>query len=146
MEAVTLERTLTESDHVRLLNPLRSDVRCDGSPQQVHAIEDVVGAAALVPSREVSPDVVTRYSQVLLQDPHTGQRNTLALCYPADAEPAVGFVSVRPPVGSTPLGLGAWSVAGWFTPVGDEKVAEILAILFQPESSRDYAASPPQAA
>lgn len=105
MEAVTLERTLTELGHARLLNLHRHDVRGDGSPQQVHAIEDVLGAAALVPSSEVSPDVVTMYSQVLLQDPHTGQRHTLALCYPADAEPA----------------------------------AEILAILFQPESSGDYA-------
>jgi hypothetical protein len=53
----------------------------------------------------VRPDVVTMYSQVLLQDTRSGQRNTLTLCYPADAEPAVGFVSVLSPVGSALLGL-----------------------------------------
>lgn len=140
MEAVTLERTLTELDHVRLLNLLRRDVRGDGSPQHVCAIEDVLDASSLVPSREVGPDVVTMYSQVLLQDTQTGQRNTLTLCYPADAEPAVGFVSVLSPVGSALLGLRVGGVARWSTPAGDEKAAEILAILFQPESSGDYAA------
>src|SRR5688572_11216352 len=94
VEAIALERTLTELDHVRLLNLLRRDARGDGSPQHVRAIEDILGSSALMPSREVPPDVVTMYSQVLLQDAQTGQRNTLTLCYPADAEPAVGFVSV----------------------------------------------------
>ena len=139
MEAVTLERTLTELDQVRLLNLLRRDARGDASPQQVRAIEDVLDASLVVPSREVEPDVVTMYSQVLLQDTQTGQRNTLTLCYPADAEPAVGFVSVLSPVGSALLGLRVGSVARWSTPAGDEKAAEILAVLFQPESSGDYA-------
>lgn len=139
VEVITLERTLTELDHVRLLNLLRRDARSDGSPHhEVRAIEDVLEASALVPSRAVAPDVVTMYSQVLLQDTQTGQRNTLTLCYPADAEPAVGFVSVLSPVGSALLGLRVGSTARWSTPAGDEKSAEILAILFQPESSGDY--------
>ena len=59
VEVITLERTLTELDHVRLLNLLRRDERGDGSPQQVRVIEDVLDVSALVPSREVAPDVVT---------------------------------------------------------------------------------------
>lgn len=139
MEVVTLERTLTELDHVRLLKLLRRDARGDGSPVQLGAIEDVLDASALVPSREVAPDIVTMYSQVLLQDIQTSQRNTLTVCYPADAEPAVGFVSVLSPVGTALLGLRVGGVARWSTPSGDKKAAEILAILFQPESSGDYA-------
>lgn len=139
MAVITLERTLTELDHARLLSLLRRTARGDGSPQQVRAIEDVLDVFALVPSRKVAPDVVTMYSQVLLQDTQTGQRNTLTLCYPADADPAIGFVSVLSPVGSAMLGLRVGSIARWSTPSGDEKAAEILAILFQPESSGDYA-------
>ncbi|MBS0445583.1 MAG: GreA/GreB family elongation factor [Proteobacteria bacterium] len=139
MEVLTLERTLTELDHARLLNLLRRDARGDGSLEQVRAIEDVLDASALVPSREVAPDVVTMYSRVLLQDARTGQRKTLTLCYPADAEPAAGFVSVLSPVGSALLGLRVGSSARWSTPAGGEKAAEVLAILFQPESSGDYA-------
>ncbi|MBY0468587.1 MAG: GreA/GreB family elongation factor [Burkholderiaceae bacterium] len=139
MEVVALERTLTELDHVRLLNLIRRDARGNGSAAHPGAIEDILENSALVPSREVGPDVVTMYSQVLLQDNRSGQRNTLTLCYPADAEPAVGFVSVLSPVGSALLGLRVGSMARWSTPAGDEKAAEILAILFQPESSGDYA-------
>lgn len=139
MEVVALERTLTELDHVRLLNLLRRDARGDGSASQLRAIEDVLDSSALVPSREVAPDVVTMYSQVVLRDTRSRLRNTLTLCYPADAEPTLGFVSVLSPVGSALLGLRVGSMARWSTPGGDEKVAEILAILFQPESSGDYA-------
>lgn len=139
VEVVTLERTLTELDHVRLLNLLRRDTHGERSAAHLRALGDMLDASALVPSREVAPDIVTMYSQVLLQDSQTGLRNTLTLCYPADAEPAVGFVSVLSPVGSAVIGLQVGSLARWRAPSGDEKVAEVLAILFQPESSGDYA-------
>ena len=71
MEVLTLERTLTELDHVRLLTLLRRDARGEGRPAQLQAIESMLDASALVPSREVAPDVVTMHSQVLLQDTQT---------------------------------------------------------------------------
>lgn len=137
MEVATLERTLTELDHVRLLNLVRRDAGGDGS-SHIAAIEDVLDACSLVPSREVSPDIVTMYSRVLLQDTQTGARSTITLCYPAEAEPASGFVSVLSPIGSALLGLRVGSIARWPTPGGDERSAEIVAILFQPESTGDY--------
>lgn len=135
METTLVERTLTELDHVRLLNLLRRDARGDGSAPPWRAIGDVLDASALVPSREVAPDVVTMDSQLLLQDLQTAQRSTLTLCYPAQADPAAGRVSVLSPVGSALLGLRMGDVARWRGPSGDEKAAEILAVLFQPESS-----------
>jgi regulator of nucleoside diphosphate kinase len=138
VEVLTLERTLTELDHVRLLNLVRRDACADAMLAMRPAIEDLLEASAIVPSRQLSLEVVTMYSQVLLQDLQTRQRNKLTLCYPADAEPALGFVSVLSPVGSALLGLRVGSVARWGTPAGDAKSAEILAILFQPESSGDY--------
>jgi len=86
----------------------------------------------------VPPDVVTMYSQVLLLDRASGERNKVTLCYPADAEPAEGFVSVLSPLGWSLLGLRAGQVARWSTPSGGERAAEVLAILFQPEASGDY--------
>jgi len=138
VEVLNLERTLTELDHVRLLNLVRRDGGGDGFPARRHAVEDVLDASAIVPSRRVPRDVVTMYSQVLLQDLQTGKRSTPTLCYPADAEPALGFVSVLSPVGSGLLGLRVGSVARWPSPAGDEQAAEILAILFQPEAGGDY--------
>lgn len=139
MEALALERTLTELDHVRLLNLARRDRRSDGSATPRLALEQVLDACAIVPSRQIQPDVVTMYSQIVLQDPATGLRSKLTLCYPADAEPSAGFVSVMSPVGASLLGQTVGGVARWSTPAGDERAAEILAILFQPEASGDYA-------
>jgi regulator of nucleoside diphosphate kinase len=139
VEASPIERTLSELDHVRLLNLLRRVARGDVSAPPWRAIEDVLDASDLVPSREVAPDVVTMHSQILLQDTQTGQRNTLTLCYPEQADPAVGRVSVLSPVGIALLGLRVGSVARWVGPSGDEKAVEIVAVLFQPESSGDYA-------
>jgi regulator of nucleoside diphosphate kinase len=139
VEVLALERTLTELDHVRLLNLVRRDRRSDGSPTLRLTIEHVLDACAIVPSRQIPPDVVTMYSQVLLQDLVTGVRSKLTLCYPAYAEPAAGFVPVMSPVGASLLGQTVGSVARWSTPAGDERAAEVLAILFQPEASGDYA-------
>ena len=139
MDVLALERTLTELDHVRLLNLARRDRRSDGSPTPRMTIEHVLDGCAIVPSRDIPPDVVTMYSQVLLQDLVTGVRSKLTLCYPADAEPAAGFVSVMSPVGASLLGQTVGSVARWPSPAGDERAAEVLAILFQPEASGDYA-------
>lgn len=138
MEVLALERTLTELDHVRLKNLVYRDSRDGSLSSRALHIEDDLDAAAIVPSRQVAPDVVTMYSQVLLVDRETDQRYKLTLCYPADAEPAAGFVSVLSPVGWSLLGLNAGSVARWRTPTGEEKAAGILAILFQPEASGDY--------
>lgn len=139
MEIAIAERTLTELDHVRLLNLLHRDARGDGAAPPRRSLEEVLESSALVPSREVAPDVVTMSSRVLLHDLQTGQRSTLTLCYPAEADPAVGLVSVLSPVGSALLGLQAGSVARWSTPAGGEKAAEVVAVLFQPESNGDYA-------
>ncbi|MBE7418396.1 MAG: GreA/GreB family elongation factor [Ideonella sp.] len=139
MEALALERTLTELDHVRLSNLLRRDRRSDRSSLPSAEIEDLLDGCAVVTSRQMQPDVVTMYSQVLLQDVDTGVRSKLTLCYPADAEPAAGFVSVLSPVGSSLLGLPVGAVARWRTPAGDERGAEIIGIPFQPEACGDYA-------
>jgi regulator of nucleoside diphosphate kinase len=138
MKVVTLERTLTELDHVRLLNLLRRDARGTEAAGRMQAIEDLLDVCALVPSRGVAPDVVTMCSQVMLQDTQTRHCTTLTLCYPADAAPERGLVSVLSPVGSALLGLRVGSVARWSTPTGDQKAAEIQAVLFQPESSGNY--------
>ncbi len=124
------ERLLTELDFARLNN-------LHGG-QLPPALEDSLDPLDLVPSREVPPDVVTMYSQVIVEDLATGKRQKLTLCYPADAEPHLGFISVLSPVGASLLGQRVGGVARWRTPNGDECAAEIAALLFQPEASGDY--------
>jgi regulator of nucleoside diphosphate kinase len=139
VEVIALERTLTELDHVRLLNLLRRDAYADRLPANLQTVGDLLDACAIVPSRQVAADVVTMGSEVLVEDCQTGLRSTLVLSYPADAEPATGRVSVLSPVGSALLGLHAGGEARWATPTGEKRAAQVVAILFQPEASGDYA-------
>lgn len=123
------DRTLTELDAARL-----ERLRRQGAALRM---DDLLDTASVVPSRDVPPDVVTLYSQVLVRDAH-GSEQRLTLCYPDDAEPAQGFISVLSPVGLALLGLHVGSVAHWRTPDGMPHSAEIVALLFQPEASGDY--------
>lgn len=120
------ERQLTELDHARLTSLY-------GRP-----LPEELGAAHLVPSREIAPDIVTMYSQMDVLFLHSGQRHKLTLCYPRDAEPARGWVSVLSPIGEALLGLRVGDLAHWQLPHGEERCAEVVAILFQPEASGDY--------
>jgi regulator of nucleoside diphosphate kinase len=131
------ERTLTELDHARLRRLLP---RGGAAPRETDlaALHAAIDNAEVVPSRAVSPDIVTMYSRVQLAEPATGRRHVLTLCYPSDAEPSEGFVSVLSPVGASLLGLRVGALARWRAPGGEEVQAEVLALLFQPEDSGDF--------
>ena len=124
------ERLLTEIDFARL-NKL-----CGTRfpPELTDALE----ALDLVPSREIPSDVVTMYSQVIVEDLESRKRQKLTLCYPADAEPHLGFISVLSPVGASLLGQRVGATARWRAPSGDVCSVEIVTLLFQPEASGDF--------
>jgi regulator of nucleoside diphosphate kinase len=125
------ERTLTELDAARL-NKL------SGNNQLPSGLADLLDIAEVLPSREVPANIVTMYSQVEIEDPATQQIQKITLCYPGDAEPTAGFISVLSPVGIGLLGVKAGTLARWQMPNGAEGAARVVAILFQPEASGDY--------
>lgn len=131
--AVRGDRILTELDHARLARRLRRDAPPPGAD-----LPELLDAAQVVPGREVPADVVTMYSSVLVQEHPGAAPRKLTLCYPEDAEPAQGFVSVLSPVGSALLGLPVGATAHWQLPDGREARARVVEILFQPEASGDY--------
>jgi len=125
------ERTLTELDHARLSKLLERHLP--------PTFADLLACAEVISSRAVATDVVTMYSRVEIVDAHTHRRQTLTVCYPADALPAAGFISVLSPVGLALLGQRAGSTAQWLTPTGELGSASIAAVVFQPEATGDYA-------
>jgi regulator of nucleoside diphosphate kinase len=125
------ERTLTELDHARLTKLL------DQSPHHP-VLEALLESTDVIRSREVPPDIVTMYSQLTLVDTRSGEQRKLTLCYPQDADPASGFVSVLSPVGISLIGLRLGATASWTLPGGAQGSARVAEILFQPEASGDY--------
>ena len=123
------ELWLTKLDHSRLFK------LTGGRPPA--ALTDVLDSAELIESTHVRADVVTLYSQVLVtQD--DGEQHKLTLCYPDDAEPSAGFISVLSPVGLALLGRRVGAQVGWATPSGKPRRLTIAAMLFQPEASGDH--------
>lgn len=135
MEVITpAERTLTEIDHARLMRLVRQASGTAGA----EAMQELLESSDLVTSPEVPPNVVTMYSQVLLQDALGAAPYKITLCYPADADPAAGLISVLSPVGMALLGLRVGDMARWSPPGGQERTARILEVTFQPEATGDY--------
>ena len=130
------ERVLTELDHVRLATLTRRGPRTDRPDSP--AIGAVLDDACVVPSRTVGADVATMNSQVLLRFGEEGTRRELTLCYPRDANPRLGLVSVLSPLGLGLLGQRVGATVRWASPDGSERLAEVEAILFQPEASGDF--------
>ncbi len=126
------ERLLTELDFARLAR-----LQGRGVPSSLASVLD---SADILQAREIPADIITMYSRVEIEDLRTAYQQTITLCYPADAQPSAGFVSVLSPVGSSLLGLKVGLIARWRTPSGEEGAAKVVSILFQPEASGDYTA------
>jgi regulator of nucleoside diphosphate kinase len=127
------DRVLTELDAVRL-------ERLFGNAAGPSAAEALTDSATVVPSREVPADVVTMYSTVVLEGTEAGDAaaRQITLCYPPDADPARGRVSVLSPLGLALLGLRVGDAALWQTPHGERRGARVAALIYQPEASGDY--------
>jgi len=139
MEVSMFDRTLTELDHVRLSKLIRRHKSGRAASARSSPIEQVLEEADIVHWRRVPPNVVTMYSRVLVKDPQTGEQSQLTLCYPDDADARSGYVSVLSPAGWSLLGQKVGATVHWPTPSGDQRAAEILGMLFQPESSGVHA-------
>ncbi|MDA8445663.1 GreA/GreB family elongation factor [Paracidovorax valerianellae] len=124
------ERMLTDLDFARLMKLVN-----ERGPSPFSEMLDGVDVTS---PRDIPADVVTMYSRIECADVHTSRRQVLTVCYPGDAQPAAGCISVLSPVGSSLLGLKVGDVARWLTPSGEHCAAEIVAIHYQPESSGDY--------
>jgi regulator of nucleoside diphosphate kinase len=122
-------RTLGELDRTRLARLIR-DLDVSDDP---HGVAHTLYSAELLPPHRIPADIVTMGSRVLIEDLETGRRHVLTLCYPADADPARGLVSVLSPVGAGLLGRRVGTVASWRRPNGDERMAEVIRLVFQPE-------------
>ena len=144
------QRIVTETDHVRVFNLLQRESRRGVGH---NTVVDLIDSARLVSSQNVPPDVVTMLSRVAVmvtvafgdhrpahEDRTPLTRQEWTLCYPEQANPTTGYVSVLTPVGAALLGRRVGDLACWNTPQGEHGEATIVAVLFQPEAHGDYVA------
>lgn len=108
-----------------------------GESPAIERLEAELGRAEIVEPRDVPGDVVTMNSDVLYEDLASGTRRTVRLVYPADADAALGRVSVLAPIGSALLGLRVGQQIDWPTPGGLRRV-RVVRVQYQPERAGDF--------
>ena len=128
---------VTETDAIRISLVLESLESSSGRIRGGNEkLKEELKRAKRVPSAAIPPDVVTMNSTVLLRDSHTGEEETLTLCYPADADAEQGRISILAPIGTALLGFREGDVVSWETPGGTIRF-EIIEVLYQPEAAGD---------
>ena len=132
---IPIERTLTHHDHLRLARLLAQQPASAGA----ETLQDLIEASDLVAPGAVPRTVVTMNTQVLVL-PDSGPPCKLTVCYPEDARPAEGCVSVLSPVGASLLGRRVGETAHWRSATGVAGAARILSVLFQPEAHGEHGA------
>ncbi len=90
--------------------------------------------AEVVEPAEIGSDVVTMNSTVVVEDLDRGERRTLTLVYPTQADLTSGRISVLAPVGAALLGLRAGQAIAWPVPGGTRRV-RVVSVQWQPEAA-----------
>jgi regulator of nucleoside diphosphate kinase len=93
-----------------------------------------LGAAEVVDSSAVPPDVVTMNSRVLYEDETTGERREVTIVFPQESDARGKRISVLAPVGTALLGLSAGQSIVWPFPDGTSRSLKVLRIVYQPEA------------
>ncbi len=94
--------------------------------------------AQVVAPEEMPDTVVTMNSRVEFQEELTGERHTLTLVYPHEANVDSGRISILAPVGSALLGLSTGQSIDWAAPDGRPLRLLVTAVHYQPEASSDF--------
>jgi regulator of nucleoside diphosphate kinase len=132
----THEIRLTELDAVRLERALMELLKVSPhEPQGATELESLLDAAAIVPSSSIDPNVVTMNSTVVLEACPSGERTTLTLVYPKDADPGRSQVSVMSPVGHALLGARVGDLLRVLVPGHTEREFRLLELSYQPEAN-----------
>jgi regulator of nucleoside diphosphate kinase len=122
---------ITEADHERLLSVLDQH-----DTPLADSLEAELQRATIVPPGEVPPDVVTMNSEVVYEIPATGDRRTIRLVYPKDANATAGRISVLAPIGAALLGLHVGQEIDWTVPSGTRRI-RVVEVRYQPEAAGD---------
>src|SRR5690606_17221906 len=100
-------------------------------------LEQELARAEVVPSEEISPDIVTMNSRARFVDEDEREELEMTLVYPRDADIEQGRISVLAPVGAALLGLSVGQEIEWPLPRGGTKRLRVSAIVYQPEAAGD---------
>lgn len=128
---------ITVNDYQRLTALMEFAALKTKMPRVTDRLAQNLGAARLLPQKEISSSVVTMNSRVRLKELKNGREAEITITYPQDAEPRERRVSVFSEIGMALLGRKENDIVSWRTPngVGDFRIEKVT---YQPEAAGDY--------
>jgi regulator of nucleoside diphosphate kinase len=133
------EILLTELDAARLERSLVDQLRREDAPTQGTAeLEALLDEAAVVPSAFIDPKVITMNSTVVIEEVPSGNRTTLTLVYPNEADPERARVSVLSPVGRSLVGARVGETVDVVVPNHPTRQLKVAELTYQPEANGRY--------
>ena len=102
-------------------------------PRTLQRLEDELERAVVVHASDVSSDVVTLDSRLLLVDLDSGEEMIFTLVLPSRANADAGRISVLAPLGMAVLGYRIGDEIEWDVPAGRRRL-RVRNVIDQPES------------
>ncbi len=130
--------TITSRDSNRLLRLVETSMEEPRLRRVAEFLDEELARAEVIPPEAVKPTLVTMNSRVEYEDLMTGQRRSIVLVYPEDADADAGRLSVLSPVGAALLGLSEGQEITWRLADGLPRRLKILKVHFQPEATGQY--------
>lgn len=139
MKSVAMERkmVITINDYQRLLGLIEFASLSGKKPEVVSHLYKQLVTAKMVPQVNISREVVTMNSRMLLKDILNEREAEVTITYPQDADNRERKISVLSSIGVALLGRQVGDVVEWNTPKGMGQF-EILEVIYQPEAVGDY--------
>lgn len=129
--------TITVNDYQKLMEFLELASLKTKMPDVTEQLAENLGAARLLPQKEIASSVVTMNSRVKLKDLKYRREAEITITYPQDAAPRAGRVSVFSEIGLALLGRKEHDIVSWRIPNGMGEF-QVEKVTYQPEAAGDY--------
>jgi regulator of nucleoside diphosphate kinase len=132
------EIIVTEFDQSRLRNLVEGTRQWNARDRtHVDHLESELDRAHVVPPVDVTPDVVTMNSEIVVRDMDSNEELRFAVVFPSDADLNRQKISILAPIGTAVLGYRAGDTIEWNVP-GRTRRLRIERVLFQPEAAGQF--------
>jgi regulator of nucleoside diphosphate kinase len=130
---------LTENDYSRLKQLLVELSRqSEGMQAGLETLEEILDLARVISPEKVPANTVTMNSRVMYEDVRSGEKGTVTIVYPADADVSTRKISILSPVGAALIGETQGAEVELPVPHGQTRCIRILDVLYQPEAEGDF--------
>lgn len=130
---------LTQNDYGRLKQLLAALSRqADGTQAGLDTLEEILDLARIVEPQNVPANTVTMNSRVMFEDVRSGEKGTVTIVYPTDADVSTRRISILSPVGAALIGEARGAEVELPVPHGQTRRIRIVDVLYQPEAEGNF--------